>query len=140
MRGPFCRSSGLLLRLLGLAGCLALGSGCILTGPREYVHNGFKVGPNYSPPPAPVADDWIEADAPNVQRREPADWWRVFNDPSLDALIAIAREQNLTLRAAGSRILQARAQWAIAVGNIGPQTQEATGRYSRVNLSRNMAN
>src|SRR5205085_1888206 len=26
-----------------------------------YIHNGFKVGPNYHKPPAPVAQDWIDS-------------------------------------------------------------------------------
>ena len=34
-------------------------SGC--TPFTEYVHNGFKVGPNYQQPPAPVAPSWIDA-------------------------------------------------------------------------------
>ena len=34
---------------------LLAGSGCVGTGPLEYIHNGFKVGPNYKKPPAPVA-------------------------------------------------------------------------------------
>ena len=34
-------------------------SGC--TSVTEYIHNGFKVGPNYCPPPAPVECHWIDA-------------------------------------------------------------------------------
>ena len=42
---------------------LALVSGC--TSVTDYVHNGFKVGPNYSVPPASAALHWIDAaDAP----------------------------------------------------------------------------
>ena len=58
---------------------------CGCTGVSEYVHNGFKVGPNYCPPPAPVAKDWI--DAADVRVRKPADdlsrWWTIFSDPTL---------------------------------------------------------
>ena len=65
---------------LSLGGCTPLG---------EYVHNGFKVGPNYKRPPAPVAADWI--DAGDVRVRKECDdlskWWTVFNDPVLDALV-----------------------------------------------------
>jgi NodT family efflux transporter outer membrane factor (OMF) lipoprotein len=117
-----------------------LASGCSTTGPLEYIQNGFKVGPNYGRPPAPVAQDWIEANDPNVQNRHLQDWWAVFNDPALDSLIHSAYEQNLTLRAVGMRVLQARAQQQIAVGNIFPQSQEATGHYGRDGLSRNEAN
>ncbi len=132
-----------MLRSLSMAGWVAatlLTSGCITTGPLEWIENGFKVGPNYSRPPAPVAEAWIEAKDPNVQNRHLQDWWRVFNDPTLDSLIDKAYEQNLNLRVAGTRVLQARAQQAIAAGNIFPQTQQATGQYSRVNLSNNTFN
>ena len=36
-------------------------------------------------------------------------WWTVFNDPALDYLVASAAEENLTLKTAGCRILEARA-------------------------------
>ena len=78
----------------------------------EWIQNGFKVGPNYRKPPAPVADEWIEAKNPDVQNRHLQDWWVVFNDPTLNALIDQAYDQNLTLRVLGNRVLQARAQRA----------------------------
>jgi len=115
----------------------------------QYVHNGFRVGPNYARPPAPVARDWIDAkddrlDATDVRvRRQPDDlsqWWTVFNDPVLDALILRAAGENLTVREAGFRVLEARAQRAIARGNLLPQTQEAVASYSRNKVSESVAN
>src|SRR5260370_40964192 len=44
---------------LALLGLTLLGSGC--TSLREFVENGFKVGPNYQRPPAPLAPQWIDA-------------------------------------------------------------------------------
>jgi NodT family efflux transporter outer membrane factor (OMF) lipoprotein len=123
-----------------LAGAVLVNDGCVVTGPLQWVENGFKVGPNYCKPPAPVAPEWIEATDPKVENRHLHDWWGVFQDPALDWLIATAYHQNLTLRVAGTRVLQARGQQAIAVGNIFPQTQQMRGSYSRVNLSRHMAN
>jgi NodT family efflux transporter outer membrane factor (OMF) lipoprotein len=117
-----------------------LAAGCITTGPLDYVRNGFKVGPNYCKPPAPVADEWIEAADPKVENRHLQEWWAVFNDPALNSLIDTAYGQNLTLRVAGARILEARAQQAITAGSIFPQTQQATGQYSRLGLSRTLAN
>jgi NodT family efflux transporter outer membrane factor (OMF) lipoprotein len=64
----------------------------------------------------------------------------VFEDPSLTSLIDTAFGQNLNLRSVGTRVLQARAQQAIAVGNIFPQTQQAGVAYSHNGLSRNAAN
>jgi NodT family efflux transporter outer membrane factor (OMF) lipoprotein len=115
-------------------------SGCTTTGPLEYLRNGFKVGPNYAKPPAPVADEWIEAKDPHIQERHLQDWWEAFEDPALNSLITTAYSQNLTLRSVGMRVLQGRAQQAIAVGNFFPQVQQANGQYNRVALSTNAAN
>ena len=109
-----------------------------MTTPGQWFHNGFKVGPDYGRPPAPVAAEWIQANDPSVQNHHIEDWWQVFGDPTLDALIVTAYDQNPTLRIAGTRVLQARAGQAIAVGNIFPQTQQATAAYSRVNLTPNL--
>ena len=128
------------MTLAGLVGAVLLSSGCITTGPLEYIRNGFKVGPNYARPPAPVAEEWIEGKDPSVQNRHLQDWWGVFNDPTLNALIDSAYDQNLNLRIVGTRVLEARAQQAIAVGSIFPQTQQATGQYSRVGLSHTTEN
>jgi NodT family efflux transporter outer membrane factor (OMF) lipoprotein len=118
----------------------SIASGCVTTGPLDWVKNGFKVGPNYCRPPAPVAPDWIDGANPNVQHRRFEEWWNAFQDPTLNSLIATAYLQNLNLRVLGTRVLQARAQQAIAVGSIFPQTQQAQAQYSRVALSHNTFN
>jgi NodT family efflux transporter outer membrane factor (OMF) lipoprotein len=128
------------LRGVVVAAAALLVGGCVTTGPLDYVRNGFKVGPNYCKPPAPVAGEWIEAKDAHVESRQLQAWWGVFNDPTLNSLIANAYEQNLTLRVLGTRVLQARAQQAITAGSILPQTQEATGQYSRIGLSKTVAN
>ena len=84
-----------------------------------------------------MASQWIDYADPQI-KSEPADlsaWWTVFNDPILNTLIDTAYEQNLSLRAAGWRIMQARAIRGIAVGNLFPQTQQAAGSYSRTKRS-----
>lgn len=106
-------------------------SGC--AGLREYVHNGFKVGPNYRGACADTAENWIE-EADERVRQEAGDlscWWAVFQDPVLDGLMAHAQFENLSLREAGFRVLQARAQLAIARGNLFPQSQYSSGSYRR---------
>src|SRR5580704_17527077 len=115
---------------------------CGCTTPREYIHNGFKVGPNYCPPDAAVAANWIDASDKRVRSDSDdlSQWWRVFNDPVLDGLIAEAYRQNLTLREAGFRVLAARAQLGIAIGNLFPQQQYAFGDFSRNTLSTQTAN
>lgn len=124
--------------LTGLTVAVLLNGGCITTGPRQWIRNGFKVGPNYGRPPAPVAEEWIYSKDPAVQNRHLQDWWVVFQDPALDSLIGMAYELNPNLRIAGTRVLEARAQQAIAVGNIFPQSQQTTGSYARVNLGSNL--
>ncbi len=124
--------------LVGLMMAVSLNCGCIMTSPGQWIHNGLKVGPNYGRPPAPVAAEWIQATDPSVQKYHLQDWWQVFADPTLDALIDTAYDQNPTLRIAGTRVLEARAGQAIAVGNIFPQSQQASVSYSRVNLNSNM--
>ena len=100
------------------------------------------MGPNFCPPAAAVADSWIDAENPNVSTEPAQDaaWWRTFNDPVLDSLVCTAYRQNLTLRIAGLRILEARAQRAIAAGELFPQTQQLNGAYTRTQGSANAAN
>jgi NodT family efflux transporter outer membrane factor (OMF) lipoprotein len=95
-----------------------------------------KVGPDFHPPEAFVSPDWVEAGDPRVKRGSEAeyrDWWQVFDDPALNRLIDQAYRENLPLRIAGLRVLEARAQLGIAVGELYPQTQQAFGnlQYNR---------
>ena len=114
--------------VIALAVCL-----CGCTSVTDYIHNGFKVGPNYCRPAAPVAKTWIDANDARVKTNQVdlSRWWTVFNDPGLNALICTAYHQNLSLRAAGFRVLEARAQLAIDRGELFPQTQQMTGSYTR---------
>ena len=84
-----------------LATCLVASAGC--TSLHEYVHNGFKVGPDYVSPEAPVAEQWIDLADLHVQSdaNDLTHWWTAFNDPVLNSLIQDAYQQNLTLREAG---------------------------------------
>jgi NodT family efflux transporter outer membrane factor (OMF) lipoprotein len=128
-----CQWSLLAILALCVCGCTPLG---------EYIDNGFKVGPNYNKPPAPVAPAWIDANDVRVRSQEADDshWWTVFNDPVLDQLVQTAYNQNLTLREAGFRVLQNRALLAESIGFLFPQTQEMDGSFTRTNLSREVAN
>jgi NodT family efflux transporter outer membrane factor (OMF) lipoprotein len=113
-------------------------SGCT-TGPKEWIQNGFKVGPEYGRPPAPVADEWIDSEDGNV-RSEPTDysyWWATFNDPVLNELVDAAYEQNLPLKIAGMRVIEARAQRGVAAGTLFPQQQQMTGSFARSAFSDN---
>jgi len=115
---------------------LVLG-GC--TRPIDYIHNHFKVGPNYHKPPAMIAAHWIDEADKRVRTDcdDLAAWWAVMNDPLLDELIVYAYQQNLTLREAGFRIIEARAQLGIAIGEFFPQSQDWTGSYTRFGRGKN---
>lgn len=90
---------------------------------------GCAVGPDFAPPPAPAAANWLEWRNKSLDAgdRYYRDWWRVFGDPVLDRLIEIAYAQNLTLLSAGTKVLQARAALGIAIGELYPQQQLAAG-------------
>ncbi len=115
-------------------------SGC--TSFHDYVRNGYKVGPQYTRPPAPVAPTWIDATDTRV-RSEEADissWWGVFNDPQLNDLVQTAYRQNLTLKEAGFRVLESRAELGISIGMLFPQTQVMNGSADSHGVSTNVAN
>ncbi len=87
------------------------------------------IGPDYDPPAVDTAATYLEAPQASVdtKRQEYEAWWRVFNDPIFDRLIQTAYSQNLSLVAAGTRVLQARAALGVAIGDFYPQSQQATG-------------
>lgn len=122
-----------------LSAVVMLSSGCGYMG--NWLRNGFKVGPDYARPAAPIAEDWIDFNDPRVISDRygvnDAIWWTTFNDPVLNELVQVSYQQNLPLRAAGLRVLEAQAQRAVAAGLLFPQFQQAFGQYQRIQLSRN---
>jgi NodT family efflux transporter outer membrane factor (OMF) lipoprotein len=104
--------------------------------------SGCAVGPDFVRPDAPSEEAWIDSDVPQI-KTEPSDltdWWKVFDDPLLDSLIETAYSQNLPLQIAGLRIMEARAQLGIAVGNQYPQFQQLSGSAGAVQISDNAPN
>lgn len=102
---------------------------------------GCAVGPDYSPPQPAVAAAWssMEAGQASVATARSADlarWWLSFKDPVLDVLIDRALVGSLDLKAAASRVREARAQRGIAQGALLPEVG-ASGGYDRVRLSEN---
>jgi NodT family efflux transporter outer membrane factor (OMF) lipoprotein len=95
------------------------------------------VGPDYRQPPVAVSPNWLEIDDHRVKTGVPGyrNWWKVFNDPILDKLIDTAYRENLSLRVAGVRVLEARAQVGIVIGELYPQRQQAFGSVQKIRLS-----
>ena len=96
-----------------------------------------KLGPNYARPQVELNQNWLEAQENHVNTGpgEYRTWWQVFKDPVLDRLIETAYRKNLNLRVAGLRVLEARAQLGAAVGQLYPQTQQATASVENVRES-----
>ena len=100
-----------------------------------------KVGPDFVKPDAPLAERWSEAGERqlNAESADHAAWWKAFDDPVLERLVDDAYDQSLPLQIAGLRILEARAQLGIAVGNAFPQQQQAGASAIYNNPSDNTA-
>lgn len=100
---------------------------------------GCKVGPNYVEPVSPVAKEWMDPGAPQLERGEAAisRWWEILGDPALNSLVEAAYRQNPSLHAAGVRVLEAQARRAVAFGRLFPQQQDAFGNFSWNQASEN---
>ncbi|MGZ8954684.1 MAG: efflux transporter outer membrane subunit [Methylovulum sp.] len=111
--------------LVSLMTAAMLSSGCSL------------VGPDYAKPETAALPNWINQSAPEISQRtdELSTWWKVFNDPVLNRLIAEARQQNLSLQVAGTRIFEARAQLGIVTSAEYPQLQQANGSVGQQQIS-----
>ncbi|MCS4090176.1 efflux transporter outer membrane subunit [Rhizobium sp. BK176] len=76
---------------------------------------------DYSRPKLTMPSSWSFAgkkDAPKPP--ELADWWKSFNDPTLDSLVAKAVDGNLDVATARSRVAEARASLKQAGGDLYP--------------------
>lgn len=102
------------LNRLLLTGMLCLG-GCV------------QVGPDFEPQRVDWSSQW---DTPALQQAtvegfqpDARQWWRIFDDPVLESLIAQADTHNPGVQVAGLQIMEARAQLGIARSGLYPQSQ-----------------
>ena len=98
----------------------------------------WSVGPDFERPDMQnMPEKWDAGDPqhPLVGNVSLDTWWQSFNDPALNQLVTRARLSSPTIEAALLKIVQYRAQYAIAIGSFFPQTQELTGTYSSEHLS-----
>lgn len=97
------------------------------------------VGPNYEPPKLDVPAAFMNAPEAGVRQNTAADlstWWRGFDDPVLDRLIADGLNANLDVMTAVSRIAQAREQETIQ-GAAGLPSASATAAAVRLHSNSN---
>ena len=60
-----------------------------------------------------------------TSRQDYENWWAAFRDPTLNRLVDIAYDQNLTLMAAGTRVHQGAGDLGEAIGEVYPQIPAA---------------
>jgi NodT family efflux transporter outer membrane factor (OMF) lipoprotein len=100
------------------------------------------VGPDYHQPDIKTPKAYFETgDAQSDPLSRPAptsadlsQWWRQFNDPTLNALVEQALAQNLNLKAATDRLREARESEVVA-GAAGLPSLSANGTVARVNAN-----
>lgn len=110
---PSIRPTAGLLTILCLAGCV--------------------VGPDYQRPEIPLPETYHRAPA-SAESIADVQWWKIFDDPQLVALIEEALRDNLDLAIAAAQILEARAQLAAARSPIYPQLS-GQGEVARSNAT-----
>jgi len=84
----------------------------------------------------PLAADWANrAGLPRDSGPDLASWWRAFDDPVLDSLVAESIAQNLTLAQAAYRVRGARALVRPAISQRLPQLGVSSGARVQRRLS-----
>ena len=91
----------------------------------------MNVGPDYQDPKLKVSKSWLYASKRNnasvkEAKLKHANWWKIFNDKTLNTLILKSYQDNLNLQISGVRVLFARANLALSIGEQFPQQQALT--------------
>ena len=104
------------MQLIGLVSVAVLSTGCL-------------VGPNYMRPEMPTPQQFRFVEGAQAESLADAPWFKVFDDPALQALIKDAIANNLDLRAAVARVEEMRARAGIAKSFLYPQV-DGVANYS----------
>lgn len=114
--------------------------GIVWLSPLVLLLGGCMVGPDYRRPEVVSPTAWAEASAngaptthPSAATTRPAElgqWWRSFNDPTLNSLIDRAMASNLDLRQSIARVRQARAARGVVASAFWPGA-DVSGSYTR---------
>ncbi len=85
-----------------------------------WIGAGCKLGPDYQRPEVEIPEAWRWKNAEPRDDVPREGWWRVFGDPQLDALQAVAASGNLEAQAALARVEQARSVARISRADFFP--------------------
>jgi len=92
------------------------------------------VGPEFEAPESKLEADWKQyGDVIDVRHHSNlnVEWWKQFHDPVLNQLVEWAYHENLGLKTAALRVLEARALLGMAHGYRFPQMQTLSGGLQR---------
>ena len=114
-----------IIRILAVCVMAGFSAGC---SPAEEPHGIWnrlwkvEVGPEYKPPQVSPPEAFRSQLHPS-EAASIADlpWWKVFDDPALETLIATALAHNYSLQTAAARVEQARALVGVAASQFYPQ-------------------
>jgi outer membrane protein TolC len=88
------------------------------------------VGPEYEGVKAPALPTSWDTAAAAADSKETSAWWLLFEDAALTDLVERGAKQNLSLEAAGLRIVQSRAALGISDSLLYPQQTQINGNFS----------
>lgn len=99
-----------------ISGTLML-AGCMMVGP-DFARPPVKAVDQYKPT---AQTEFTESLGENSNKiLDPVEWWKSFNDPTLNALLKQATAQNLTLQQTALRIYQLQAQLGVSDAALLP--------------------
>jgi NodT family efflux transporter outer membrane factor (OMF) lipoprotein len=113
----------------------------LLTSLSALALSACAAGPNYVAPVTPpsAAAPFTTSNAATVTTPADQNWWRLYRDPALDALVADALAANTDLRVAVARLDAAKASLRGARSDRLPQvTAGASGTYGRLPQSQRL--
>lgn len=90
----------------------------------------IRLGPDFQSPGEPWVDHWNTPNLEHASQRalqpDIRQWWQIFADSTLNQLIAESDAHNSSLKIAGLRVMEARAQLGIAQSGRYPQLQQVS--------------
>ncbi|MCB1209069.1 MAG: efflux transporter outer membrane subunit [Verrucomicrobiales bacterium] len=89
------------------------------------ITTGCTVGPRFKQPQPEMPSDFASPSSSAKSASVDAAWWRRLNDSTLNDLIHQAAEQNKSLAASQSRLLEARALWREARFDYAPTVRSS---------------